>query len=72
VHVTWHDPSQSASQLDTFAQTMLLPEPACTPHLETLWQSYVQWSPQMTLQVETSWQTTLQPLPQDDVHSFVP
>jgi hypothetical protein len=36
VHATWHVPVQSASQVETLVQRMVLPEPACTPQVEAL------------------------------------
>ena len=33
-HATWHVPVQSASQLETLVQWMVLPSPAWTPQVD--------------------------------------
>jgi hypothetical protein len=69
VQVTWQVPVQSASQLDTLVQRMVLPAPARTPHVEVFSHEYVHRSPQMAPHDDTLWQSRLQSFPHDAVQS---
>jgi hypothetical protein len=69
VQVTWQVPVQSASQLDTLVQWMVLPAPARTPHVEVFSHEYVHPSPQMAPHDDTLWQSRLQSFPHDAVQS---
>jgi hypothetical protein len=71
VHVTWHSPAQSTSQVFTLVQVMALAPPAATAHVVASWQSNVQPAPQRTLAVLTLKERMLQSLWHDDVHVFM-
>lgn len=46
LHMTWHDPVHSTSQVVTLVHRTTLPAPTRTPQRPTLWQSYWQFAPQ--------------------------
>lgn len=48
VHVTWHDPVQTASQVCTLSQVIDPPVPTSTPQSGVLLQVTLQPAPQMT------------------------